>query len=94
MKENIRNDHIYIQLMKQHMTKNEHITRYLLKTIFLENYNANFCIFAPEGPRERNYTPKCSQWPHLYTTYFSQNQKGFGCIVAAVLLILSSKELI
>ena len=26
--------------------------------------------------------------------YFSQNQKGFGCIVAAVLLILSSKELI
>ena len=24
----------------------------------------------------------------------SQNQKGFGCIVAAVLLILSSKELI
>ena len=25
---------------------------------------------------------------------FSQNQKGFGCIVAAVLLILSSKELI
>ena len=25
---------------------------------------------------------------------FSQNQKGFGCIVAAVLLILSPKELI
>ena len=29
-----------------------------------------------------------------YINYFSQNQKGFGCIVAAVLLILSSKELI
>ena len=26
--------------------------------------------------------------------YFSQNQKGFGCIGAAVLLILSPKELI
>ena len=66
---NIRNDHIYIELVKQHMIKNEHITRYLLKTIFLENHNSNFCIFAPEGPREKNYTPKCSQWPHLYTTY-------------------------
>ena len=69
MKENIRNGHIYIQLMKQHMTKNEDITRYLLKTIFLGNHNSNFCIFAPEGPREKNYTTKCSQWPHLYTTY-------------------------
>ena len=62
--ENIRNDHIYIQLMKQHMTKNEHITRYLRKPIFLENHNSNFCIFAPEGPREKNCTAKCSQWPH------------------------------
>ena len=25
---------------------------------------------------------------------FSQNQKGFGCVVAAVLLIFSPKELI
>ena len=69
VKENIRNDHIYIQLVKQHMTNNEHITRYLLKTIFLKNHNLHFCIFAPEGPREKNHTPKCSQWPHLYTTY-------------------------
>ena len=29
---------------------------------------------------------------HIYI--YTQNQKGFGCIVAAVLLILSSKELI
>ena len=34
-----------------------------------------------------------SKWVTIYI-YFSQNQKGFGCIVAAVLLILSSKELI
>ena len=32
---------------------------------------------------------------HIYIyLYFSQNQKGFGCIGAAVLLILSPKELI
>ena len=47
------------------MTDDEHITRYLLKTIFLKNHNLHFCIFAPEGPREKNHTPKCSQWPHL-----------------------------
>ena len=29
-----------------------------------------------------------------YIRLFSQNQKGFGCIVAAVLPILSSKEMI
>ena len=39
----------------------------------------------------------CSFW--FVVTYFvihnfSQNQKGFGCIVAAVLLIFSPKELI
>ena len=52
MKENVRNGHIYIQLMKQNMTENERITRYLLKTIFLENHSSNFCIFAQEGSRE------------------------------------------
>ena len=30
------------------MTSNEHITRYLLKTIFFENHGSNFFIFAPE----------------------------------------------
>ena len=34
MKENARNGHIYVQLMKQHMTLNEQITRYLIKTVF------------------------------------------------------------
>ena len=36
----------------------------------------------------------CAIKIHIYIVDFSQNQKGFGCIVAAVLLILSSKELI
>ena len=31
---------------------------------------------------------------NMHTSNFSQNQKGFGCIGAAVLLILSPKELI
>ena len=34
MKENVRNDPIYLQLMKQHMTQNAHLTRYSLKTVF------------------------------------------------------------
>ena len=52
MKENIRNGHIYIRLMKQHMTKNEHITRYLLETVFPQMYPSNSCNSAQEGPRE------------------------------------------
>ena len=55
----------------------------------------NIFLHAPalEDLRKLNYeqfTEKNmkKQW------YFSQNQKEFGCIVAAVLLILSSKELI
>ena len=51
VKETVRNAHIYIQLMKQHMTENEHITSYLLKTIFPQNHTSNFWIFAPVGSR-------------------------------------------
>ena len=69
MKENVRNGHIYIQLVKQHMTSNEQITSYLIKTVFPHIYTSNFCISAQEGPRECNDTANCLQWPHLYTTY-------------------------
>ena len=41
----------------------------LLKTGFPQNHTSNFCIMVPEGFRELNDTAKCSQWPHLYTTY-------------------------
>ena len=67
--ENVRNGHICIQLMKQNMTKNEHRTRYLQKTGFPQSHTSNFCILVPEGFRELNDTAKCSQWPHLNTTY-------------------------
>ena len=70
--ENIRNDHIYIQLMKQHMTKNEHITRYLRKPIFLENHNSNFCIFAPEGPREKTVQQNVRNG-HIYIQLMKQH---------------------
>ena len=30
---------------------------------------SDFCISAQEGPRDFSDTAKCSQWPHLYTTY-------------------------
>ena len=49
--ENVRNGHIYIQLMKQYMTKNEQITRYWIKTVFPQIYTPNFCISAQESPR-------------------------------------------
>ena len=28
----------------------------------------DFCNSVQEGPRDFLNTPKCSQWPHLYTT--------------------------
>ena len=39
------------------------------KKYFSKNHTSYFCILAPEGPREEYDTAKCSQWPHLYTTY-------------------------
>ena len=44
MKENDRNDHIYIQLMKQHnMTQYVHLPGYSLKTVF---HKSTLQIFA------------------------------------------------
>ena len=40
-----------------------------VKTVFLQIHAKSFCILALEGPREKNDTSNCSQWPHLYTTY-------------------------
>ena len=43
VKKNVRISHIYIQLMKQHMTQNAHLTRYSLKTVF---HKSTLQIFA------------------------------------------------
>ena len=67
--ENVRNGHIYIQLMEKHITLNKHKTRYLLKTGLPQNHTSKYCILAQEDPVKKNNATKCSQWPHLYTTY-------------------------
>ena len=51
MKENVRNGHIHIQPMKQHMTQNEHITRYLIKTVLPQKKKKAWSLEGPKGPR-------------------------------------------
>ena len=46
---NVRNGHIYIQLMEKHITLNKHKTTYLLKTGFPQNHTSKYCILAQEG---------------------------------------------
>ena len=41
----------------------------LAKNRFRQINTSNFCNLAQEGPREKIDIAKCSQWPHLYTTY-------------------------
>ena len=52
--------------------------------------------YSHPGPLSEDFPHKNGQVCGPTTGYldFSQNQKGFGCIDAAVLLILSSKGLI
>ena len=73
MKENIRNDHIYIQLMKQHITKNEHITRYLLKTIFLENHMIHIFVFSLQKVLERKTIHQNVRNGHIYKQLMKQH---------------------
>ena len=55
-----------------------------------EHFPPQTCFLEPPETKIQAIRRKCmkKQW------YFSQNQKGFGCICAVVLLILSLKKLI
>ena len=72
IQQNVRNGHIYIGLMKQHMAliaQKKDIRQKLNFGHTPHSCGMNFCISVHEGLRDYLNTPKCSQLSHLYETY-------------------------